>query len=258
MWTDVVDLRDFYAGGLGQVARRMIRQRLRAMWPDLAGQSLLGLGYATPWLRPFREEAARTVAIMPPRQGVLHWPPGSPGVVALADEGALPLPDLSMDRVLVVHALEQTEQLRRMLREVWRVMAGGGRVIFVVPNRRGIWARFERTPFGHGRPWSEGQLSALLRDNMFTPLHTETALYMPPGRMRLLLGSAPAWERIGRRWFRPVAGVVLVEATKQVFAGTGEIAPGRRQRRRRPVLVASKPDQRFDGPAARGPGDDPA
>ena len=220
MWTDVVDLRDFYARNLGQVARRMIRRRIREMWPEIKGESLLGIGYATPYLRPFRDEAARIVALMPARQGVLHWPPEGPGVVGLADEGELPLPDLSIDRVLLVHAIEHTEQLRRMLREVWRVMAGGGRLLIVVPNRRGIWARFERTPFGHGHPYSDSQLSRLLRDNMFTPIRTERALYVPPSGSRMILGSAGALERLGSRWFPPIAGVLLVEAGKQIYAAT--------------------------------------
>jgi hypothetical protein len=30
--------------------------------------------------------------------------------------------------------------------------------------------------------------------------------------------SAPAWERIGQRWFPTVAGVILVEASKQIYA----------------------------------------
>ena len=249
MWTDVVDLRAFYDRQTGQVARRMIRRRLREMWPDLKGQSLLGLGFATPYLRPFRGEAARTVAVMPAGQGVLHWPPEGPGVVSLADEGELPLPDLSMDRVLMVHAVENSEQLRRMLREVWRVMAGGGRLLVVTPNRRGIWARFERTPFGHGHPYSEAQLWRLLRENMFTPIRTEQALFVPPSNSRMILGAAGAWERMGARWFQPVAGVLLVEASKQIYAATPVLAPVRA--RRKTVTVPAVESRAADSPAAR-------
>ena len=220
MWTDVVDLRDFYDSSLGQVARRMIRRRVRAIWPDVRGQSLLGLGYATPYLRPFRGEAARTIAVMPAQQGVLHWPPEGPNVVALADEAELPLPDLSIDRVLLVHGLEYTEQLRPMLREIWRVLAGNGRLLVVAPNRRGIWARLDHTPFGHGHPYTAAQLSRLLRDNMFTPIESETAVFVPPSSWHLTLTTAPAWEKIGSRWFPTFSGVLMTEASKQVYAGT--------------------------------------
>ncbi len=219
-WTDVVDLRDFYASSLGQVAQRIVRRRLRVIWPDVSGMRVLGLGFATPYLRPFVEEAERVIAVMPASQGVLAWPREAPNAVALADEVELPLPDRSIDRLLIVHALESAEQVRPMMREVWRVLADGGRLVVVVPNRRGIWARLERTPFGCGRPYAPSQLSRLLRDCMFTPLQSQAALYVPPARSRVLLKSAPAWEQVGARLFPPLAGVLIVEAAKQIYAGT--------------------------------------
>ena len=147
MRQDVVDLRDFYATRLGQVARRMIRRQVRALWPDTAGMRVLGIGYPTPYLRPVRDSAERVMAVMPASQGVLHWPAAEPGQVCLAEEEELPFEDATFDRIIMVHALETSEQVRGLLREAWRVMAGNGRLLTVVPNRRGIWARLERTPF---------------------------------------------------------------------------------------------------------------
>jgi SAM-dependent methyltransferase len=219
MWTDAVDLRDFYASGLGRVARRMISRRVRGLWPDVRGLNVLGLGYATPFLGPFRAEAQRVVAIMPAGQGVLHWPAEGGCLTALADETCLPFPDRFLDRVLVVHALECADRIRPLMRELWRVLADGGRLLVVVPNRRGLWARLERTPFGHGRPYSPGQLSRGLRDTMFTPYQSNTALFVPPVRSRMVLSSAAAWEQIGQRWFPTFAGVIIFEATKQIYAG---------------------------------------
>jgi SAM-dependent methyltransferase len=235
MWTDIVDLRDFYDTSRGQMARRMIRRQLRALWPDVAGQRVLGLGFATPYLRSFMTEAERVVAIMPASQGVLPWPAGGPGLTALADEVELPLPDRSIDRILMVHALESTEQVRAMMREVWRVMADGGRLIVVVPNRRGLWAQMERTPFGNGRPYTPSQLGRLLRESMFTPLVRTTALFLPPTERRMLLRAAPAVEKIGRRWFETFAGVVIVEAAKEIYAASGLRAVEARRRSYVPI-----------------------
>ena len=229
MASDVVDLRDFYRTLLGQVARRMIRRALRRMWPDVRGMRLLGMGYAAPFLTAVSPETERTVALMPASLGVLAWPSDDANLATLADEGELPFADYSLDRVLLVHALETTEQAGTMLKEVWRVLSGGGRLLIVVPNRRGIWARLDRTPFGSGRPYTLSQLSQLLRDEMFTPVATGAALFVPPSRSRVVLRSARAWERIGARWFQTFAGVVLVEATKQIYAKpTASRAPKRR------------------------------
>lgn len=221
MWTDVVDLRDFYGGSLGQMAQRLIRRRIRQLWPDLSRLRVLGLGFATPYLRVFLGEAERVIAVMPASQGVLPWPPEGPGMTTLADETDLPLPDRSIDRLLLVHALESTEQVRAMMREAWRVLADGGRLMVVAPNRRGIWARLERTPFGNGRPYTMGQLNRLLRDNMFTPVEGRSALFLPPTGSRMMLRSAPVVEELGARWFGTFGGVVIVEAAKQIYAGTG-------------------------------------
>lgn len=241
MWSDVVDLRDFYSSSLGYVARRAIGRRLRDMWPDVAGQRLLGLGYATPFLGSFLGKAERVMAMMPAAQGVLPWPPEGPNATSLCDEVDLPIPDLSIDRILLVHALEHAESLRPFLREIWRIMAPSGRLIVVVPNRRGIWARFDSTPFGHGHPYTGGQLSRLLRDNLFTPIRTRTALFIPPIAWRVWLSSAGAWEQVGERWFNRFAGVVMIEAGKQIYAPTPARATPLKAKRLRPQPALGQP-----------------
>ncbi|MFQ5467258.1 MAG: methyltransferase domain-containing protein [Kiloniellaceae bacterium] len=246
MWHDVVDLRDFYESQLGQTARRMVRRGVRTLWPDVRGQRVLGLGYATPYLRPFLSEAERVLAFMPAAQGVLHWPPEGPGDTALVDETDLPLPDMSVDLVLLVHGIESCEYQRDMLREIWRVLRGNGRLLVVAPNRRGIWARSDRTPLGWGHPYSHAQLSRLLRDNMFTPTRGGRALFIPPVRSRTLLRAAPAWESMGARWFPRFSGVVLIEAGKQLYAPS---ARAERKRLRRPMVV---PLPQAARPVARG------
>lgn len=222
MHVDIVDLKEFYARPLGAVVRRLVVQRLRARWPDISGLRVFGLGYAAPYLGVFRNEAACIGALMPAGQGVIAWPQNDLRQATLVQEDDLPLPDSSADRMLIVHSVETTENTRAMLREVWRVLAPEGRVILVVPNRRGIWARFDTTPFGHGRPYSRGQITRLLRDAMFTPTDWDQALYMPPLNLNVLLRSAVAWERMGAVFWPAFAGVIIVEATKQIYAATPE------------------------------------
>ena len=244
MYVDVVDLRDFYETRLGQVARRMIRRRIRLIWPDLRGMRLLGLGYATPYLRLFRDEAERSIAVMPSSQGVLSWPREGPNAVALADEGELPLQDYSIDRVLLAHGLEYSQQVGPLLKEIWRVMAGGGRLMVVTPNRRGIWARIDRTPFGQGHPYTPSQLSRVLREADFTPERVSTALFVPPNGSRMMLRSAAAIEQIGERWFTTFAGVSVVEASKQIYA---KPALKRRESRRQAYLPVPHVAPRLHG-----------
>ena len=158
------------------VVQRLINRAVTAIWPNLAGMRVLGIGYAPPFLAPFHGRAERVLAAMPAGQGVIHWPAVGPALSALTDECVLPFPDRSIDRLLLVHCLEGTADAHALLRECWRVLADGGRLLVVVTNRRGLWARAEHVPFAQGRPFSAGQLTSVLRDSLFcsNPKHDGT------------------------------------------------------------------------------------
>ncbi len=140
---DVVELRDFYASRLGLASRRLIAHRLRRRWSSLGGATVMGLGFATPYLESWRAETARSFGFMMARQGVIHWPQEGESATALVDEFDLPLLESTVDFALIIHGLELTDNPEEMLQEVWRVMAPQGRLMLIVPNRRGMWARFE-------------------------------------------------------------------------------------------------------------------
>jgi SAM-dependent methyltransferase len=218
MSLDVVDLRAFYDSPLGEVARRLVSRVLRARWESqTTGLRVLGIGYATPYLDDFKTQAERVLAFMPAAQGVIHWPLNGRSASALVDATMMPLPDSAMDRILIIHALETGEHPRDLLEEVWRILAPGGRVIIIAPSRTGLWARLDTTPFGHGHPYSRGQLHDLLQEALFLPIFWGEALYVPPFERPSLLRSAPAFERIAGRFSLPGGGVHVVEATKQLF-----------------------------------------
>lgn len=209
------DPQSFYEEPIGQVARRMICRRIRLAWPDLRGQRVLGYGCAQPYLRSFGGEAERVVCLVPPLQEL-----AAPDLryVVQCEEDAWPFVDSMFDRILVIHGLECAESVRLFLRQIWRVLAPGGRLVCVVPNRASLWAQIERSPFAHGRPFSRAQLEKLMRDSMFVPERWDSALYFPPVHSRRLVRSGVAWERIGRTLWPRLAGVHIVEASKSLYA----------------------------------------
>ena len=209
---------DFYGTTRGAVAARLVRARLLAIWPDLHGQAVLGIGFTAPYLRLWRAQASRCIAITPAQMGATRWPLGEPCLSCTAEEDALPFADLSFDRVILVHGLEAAENARRMLRETWRVLKDDGRLLVVAPNRAGMWAYVEQTPFGHGQPYSFGQLGRLLAASLYRVEQRDTVLWVPPLGPRLLLRSADLFERAGRRLMPGMAGVIISEAVKDVYA----------------------------------------
>jgi SAM-dependent methyltransferase len=236
MVADVASTQAFYAGPQGRVVTSLIRARLNRVWPDMAGKAVLGMGFAGPSLAPWRTLASRCIALSLEQMGALAWPEPGSGHASLsttAREDALPFPDLSFDRVLLVHGLESAENAQRLLREIWRVLRDDGRLLVVVPNRRGIWAHRELTPFGQGQPYSAGQVTRLLNRAMFRVTQRDTALYLPPTRLRLVLRGAHGWERIGRALAPQLAGITLTEAAKEAYG----LVPTGAAARRRFVLV---------------------
>ena len=245
MHLDVHDLRTFYyRTRLGRAAQRAIREQVTTLWPDADGQSVVGFGFAVPLLRPYLATAQRVIALMPGQQGVMPWPAGMPNVSVLCPETLWPLPSGIADRMILMHGLETSEHPTSLLEECDRVLAPNGRVLFIVPNRAGLWARRDRTPFGFGRPYTLTQLEAQLRRQGFVPERHLAALYQPPSEQPFWLRTGGFWERAGRGISNRFAGgVLMVEATKQVAAPT---QPGLPERVKRPLRI-------LDGIAAPEP-----
>ena len=212
----ISDLAAFYASPLGQAARDMTVRKVLESWGDCRGLEVLGAGYATPVLAALSDRAARTVAVMPPEQGAEAWPAARRNRAALAAEDALPFPNARFDRILLVHALEESPEPEALLRELTRVLAPAGRLIAVAAARNGPWAPFESTPFGHGRPYSRRQLASRLREAGLEPAGWTRALYVPP--VPWLAAWAEGFEQAGSRLWPPVSGLVLMEAVKQTLA----------------------------------------
>ncbi len=177
------------------------------------------MGYSLPYLDRFSADTERTFAFMPAGQGAVAWPSIEKTATALVFDEELPLPDSSIDRVLMVHALEYAENPTETLKEMWRVLAPNGRLVIVVPNRRGLWARFEHTPFGSGRPYSRTQLTTLLREANFTVSMVSDALHFPPATRRWMMRPCLALEGMGRRLWPVFSGVLVVEAQKRLYQG---------------------------------------
>lgn len=226
MYRSVYDLKMFYNSPAGEAVRRIISSRIRGMWSETKGLSVLGCGYAVPYLDLFHEESERVIAMMPRGQGADHYPKEGKNIVFLSNEDALPLPHCSIDRILIVHHLECCEHLQATLRECWRVLKPNGCLMLVVPNRTGIWARADWSPFGQGSPFSLSQVRFYLRDNLFVPERSVSSLFTPPTRIKVILRSSGVIEYIGRHFVPFFAGVHIVEATKQLYAGVDKTGSG--------------------------------
>lgn len=223
MHLDVQDLRNFYyRSTLGRAAQANIRGRVLEFWPEAQGQTVLGYGFAVPLLRPYLPDARRVVALMPAPQGVMPWPAAMPNVSVLCEETLWPIETGHVDKLVVMHGLETTERPSDLLEECYRVLGPGGKALFIVPHRSGLWSRSDRTPFGYGRPYSQGQLEAQLKRHNFLPERAQHTLYQPPSGRRFWRKTARFWESLGSHVSAVLSGgVLMIEVTKRVPASSG-------------------------------------
>lgn len=233
------DFRNFYNTFGGRILRRIIRDHIQDFWPDVKGLRVLGYGYAVPYLRPYLGEAERVFAIMPAIHGALNWPPEGKSLVCLSGEAELPLETNSIDRILLIHSLEFTESMRLLFDELSRVLKSNGRILIVVPNRIGLWARAEWSPFGQGRPYSLSQIEHFLRDHLFVHERTKNALFVPPVRSNIFLRSAGSFEKMGPYILPGMGGLNFVEASKQIYAGRAIPARSHATAKARPAIATN-------------------
>ena len=224
MRPNIVNLRQFYSSPLGRKVRRRLRNLMSDYWKRGNGLVTVGLGYTTPLL-PLPDAAdaqARIIALMPIAQGAIYWPIDRENHSVLADEMRPPFMPSSLHRVLVAHGFEHVSTPDEYLRIWWQLLAPGGRLMLVVPNRRGLWARFGATPFAAGTPYTLATLKYLLNEAGFTVRDMRSALFTPPSTHPFWLTCFNAIEWLGAACFPRIGGVVVVEAEKQIYAGLRE------------------------------------
>jgi hypothetical protein len=235
---DVIDFRDFYTTPLGEVVKSDINGILHKIWPDFSQAShtsssqtlslsnnkvTVAYGYTLPYL----QDKGRHLVFMPANLGVIGWPKERPRT-ALIDEDLFPLPDQSVDRLLVIHGLEQSHNPKDFLEECRRVLAAEGRLLIITPNRRGLWSRRDATPLGHGVPYTMTQLSRLLRQGSFTPIKFERTLYTPPIDSNVTLSMQSLFEKVGASVLPKFSGLIAIEAIKTVYCGVPTASYSRR------------------------------
>lgn len=252
MHLDVLDLRNFYyRSALGRGAQKVVREELLAIWPEAKGQTVAGFGFAVPLLRPYLKDARRVIGLMPGPQGVMPWPAGEKNVAVLCEDTLWPLQTGAVDKLVVLHGLETSENPTALLDECWRVLGPGGRAVFVVPNRSGMWSRSDNTPFGYGRPYSLRQLEAQLRKHQFVTERTLSALYQLPSHRKIWRNMAGFIENVGHKM--PIirgGGILMIEVSKQMAAPVG---PGLRDAVKRPLKAFEGMGQPVPAPATSQP-----
>ena len=136
----------------------------------------------------------------------------------IALEDSLPLRTESITHVVMTHLLESAPEPAAMMAEIHRVMEPEGKLLLIVANRAGLWARRDDTLLGMGQPYTIAQIDALLRGAKLGITRIRPALMVPPM-------ASDIWFSRLSHVLEPVApflpffcGLHVVEAVKKVHA----------------------------------------
>ena len=218
MRRSVLHLEKFYASRLGRLADIMVMRRLQNLWPDLSGRNVLGLGYTGPFMRPYISQAKSAILAMPAAQGAVVTRSERGVISTLVDDDLLPFADASFDNVIIAHGIEEAVNVSALLKEIWRVTMPEGRIVMIAAHRKGLWAQFDKTPFGYGRPFSRSQLRLALEEAGFVSSLGAGVLYAPPLNMFARPRLSLAAERLGETLWPGLSGLIMVEAVKRLYA----------------------------------------
>ncbi len=204
MFTDRVDARAFYESEIGQAAQELLRKHASKLCPLTAGEKVLPLGSASllqDWQDPI------TARIDPE------------SFSSIVDSRGKPLADASLDLVAALHT---DADIDLMLREIWRVLKGEGRLLLIVPKLNGAWAQNAATPFAQETAYTARQIAELMRKHFFFVRSLERALYAPPSWCAANRNIARELEIIAP-WLmlRQGGGVLIVEAQKRICGAVG-------------------------------------
>jgi hypothetical protein len=78
----------------------------------------------------------------------------------------------------------------------------------------------------------------MLAKNMLSPARQKSALFLPPFKSRTMLTALSSLENTGQRWWNQFAGVLIIEAEKQIYAANP--MDGQRIPINEPIIVGTQ------------------
>jgi len=228
MTCTVKKLCDFYKTPLGDVVQVYINDIVKKFIPEnTKNQFILGIGYATPYFTEKLTHSNTVLSFTFDKMGGITWPNTSCSHTAIVHEDHIPLANKSVDRLIVVHALECCQSDEGLLKEINRIIALDGEVLIVFPNKAGVWSHTSHSPFAHGKHYTMSQLHDMLLKSGLHVESEERFLYFPPTQSLYTQSFFAPVEMMGSYFLPYFSGLNAITAKKRTIITPNQPAPQR-------------------------------
>lgn len=219
MHSNIDELNRFYQSKLGKLVANCVEQKINSAFANFDDLNILSFGFASPFINKINQSTNRLANFIPYEIGIQRWPQSGANKTIIGNENNMPFADSCFDRAICIHGIEGAQNPKKLLREFWRIIKDDAEVTFVITNRRSAWAQFDTSPFGHSRPYSKSQISRLLDDSMFEIVEIDRILTFPPFSIGLSKKYAAIWEKVGKKLWPAIGGLLVIRAKKRLFGG---------------------------------------
>lgn len=214
MTTQISFIDRYYHSPTGRLVAQMVRGKLQDAIGSFDQSEMIGFGYPYMCL----PNHVSMPVLIPEEMGALAAFDQTGVMSVCASSATWPFESESADCIIMTHGLEFAHDPAACLTEACRVLKGAGRLVLMVPHRRSLWVRAETSPLGHGRPFSKSQLAMLVQQAGFEVMKVERHLHTPPIGLSFGYGVAQILNKIGKQGWGMFGGVIILEATKLVYA----------------------------------------
>lgn len=208
---------DWFASPLGRALLADQVACVDAHVGELGGARQLHIGISPELLLATRSDFSQRIVATP------YWQPGLPKGALVCDPDELPIPDGSIDLVILHHSADFSAWPHQVLREAVRVLRGGGHLVLVGFNPLSSWGVRKLLSRHRYGPWG-GRF--LLRSRMEDWIHLLDCVVERSGSyfFRLPMQNPGAMQRlevmesVGAQAMLPVGAYYCILATRRVGA----------------------------------------
>jgi SAM-dependent methyltransferase len=130
---NILDLKEYYDTQTGHNFCRIIRKIISNNWKKPAKEAIIGYGFTLPYLPVLQNDGNKIAAILPSNIGAMNIAEGITPI--LSEPDTLPLKNEAIDKILIVHGLEQVANPDEIFAEFWRVLKPYGRIMIFSENK---------------------------------------------------------------------------------------------------------------------------